>query len=460
MPGSLSTSNGAITRRAAVGGTSGPCGVSSANTTAVIAVSAPLRPSARRTPLEVHGERQEQRREQAAERDRHLAHADREPAPLGREAVEHRDGRPDGDDRAGHAAGEERDAQPDRVRQQRADDQQEAAGGAREEQRHARPRAVDDDAGDDQRDGVAERRRVDERAEARRAEAVAAPAGRARSPRGPTARSRSTPGRRARGRAAGRDCAHVSAASLLERRSGQQGRAEQAPGEVRILLRRRELAQHGRRARQVRAGRARQVAADRIRQRPAPLAARELLGEGRDGAGVGRRRSRRSDRRRRPPAAANAARRRAARPRRCPPRRAGARAAAGPPGRPIRSRGTRRGRDRCRAARSRVERHLDTRDSRLAALLMRPPRPCVSDSGATGCLPRSHRFPDSRAVRRPRRRDSARGGRAPPARTPRRRPGRTACRRACAARRARRPCCGRRDRGGPRPSRRRRRRPR
>ena len=50
MPGSRSTANGATTRRAASGGTSGPRGMSSAKTTAVTAVSTPLSSSARRTP--------------------------------------------------------------------------------------------------------------------------------------------------------------------------------------------------------------------------------------------------------------------------------------------------------------------------------------------------------------------------------------------------------------------------
>ena len=93
MPGSRSTANGATTRRAASGGTSGPRGMSSAKTTAVTAVSTPLSSEREAHAAEVDGERQQGRGHQPAEGDGHLPHAEREPAPLRREAVEDRDSR-------------------------------------------------------------------------------------------------------------------------------------------------------------------------------------------------------------------------------------------------------------------------------------------------------------------------------------------------------------------------------
>ena len=199
MPGSRSTRKGATTRRAADAATSGPSrGVEreyDRRDGGEHAAQAEREPHA----ADVDGERQQRGRHEAAERDRHLAHAEREPAPLGREAVEDRDGRSHGHDRAGDAAREEGDAEADGIGQERARHEQQPARGSRIQEGLARARAIHDHPGRDQRDGVAERRRVDERAETGRAEVVALPGGRARSRRGPTARSRSRPGTRARG---------------------------------------------------------------------------------------------------------------------------------------------------------------------------------------------------------------------------------------------------------------------
>ena len=355
MPGSRTTAKGATTRRAALGATSGPRGVSSANTIAVDCRQHAAQSESEANAADVHGERQEQRREQAAERDRHLAHAEREAAPLGREAVEHRDRRSDGHERAGDAAREERDrrGRPGFVSSAPSDEQA-AARRARIEQRLARARAIDDHAGDHQRDGVAERRRVDERAEARGAEVVARlEIGRDHAEAPLHDRDRRLAGERQDEQPGGapRAGSRVVTPRAPQRRAGPRRTAATRAADPRP--RRRELAQHGRRARKVRTGGARQIAADRIGQCAPPLAAAELVGERRHGSRVGglerlgRIAGGGGQQQRAPHRAAQLVLVDADR------GRAAARAAAGRPARPTRPPDTRRGRGRCRAVRSR-----------------------------------------------------------------------------------------------------------
>ena len=211
-------------------------------------------------------------------------------------------------------------------------------------------------------------------------------------------------------------------------------------------------------ARQVRAGRARQVAADRVGQRAPPVAAAELVGERGHGARVGgaervARIARRGGEQQR--AAHRTAQLVLVDARRS---RSGAPAAAGPPGSAHSLSGYEaRARSMSRSSVTDAQ-HLDTRGSRLAALLMRPPRPSVADSGVTGSLPRSRRFP---VFGRPSGR--ARGRAVVAHRLLEGLDDRRVELRAGVAaqlRRARPPCCARRGRGGRRPSRRTRRRPR
>ena len=352
MPGSRMTANGAITRRCASGGTIGPCGRSSAKTTAVTAVSTPAPPSARPTPPTCTASGSSS----AASSPPSATDICRMPSAKPRRSG----GKPWNTETVAATAttapatplAKSAMPSPTGIRQRRPGDQQQPAGGARDEQRSPRPGAIDDDARRDQRDGVAERGRVDERAEARRARGRSGAADRADHAEAPLHdRDRRLAGERQDEQPA-RDRGRRSL--VVERRGFEQRRAEQPPGELRILVRCGELAQHGRGARQVRARRARQIAANRIRQRAAPLAGAQLVGERRHGSRIGGAERVARDRRPRPRAAASAAPRRAARPRRCRPSRAGARAAAGRPGWPTRSRDTRRARGRCHEARSRM----------------------------------------------------------------------------------------------------------